>query len=152
MTRLAIAIAHRKRKDQKVMRKFFLAAATAVLALGVVACGGYGSSSPTMGSDVPAPPSGSTIIDVIDENGAQSFSPNPATIATGQTVVWHNVDTITHRVVLDDGRLDTGNIGPGAFSAPMTLAATGPYHCSIHPQMIGTLALEPIKDQPPQVY
>jgi plastocyanin len=55
-------------------------------------------------------------------------------------VVWHNVDTVTHRVVLDDGRLDAGNIAAGSFSAPMTLAAPGSYHCTIHPEMIGTIA------------
>jgi hypothetical protein len=58
---------------------------------------------------------------------------------TGQTVVWHNIDTTTHRVVLNDGKLDTGNLAPGAFSQPMTLGAPGPYHCSIHPDMVGTL-------------
>jgi len=54
-------------------------------------------------------------------------------------VVWHNVDTTTHQVVLDDGTLDTGNLPPGAFSQPMMLAAPGPYHCSIHPDMVGTV-------------
>jgi plastocyanin len=53
--------------------------------------------------------------------------------------VWHNVDAITHRVVLNDGEVDTGNIPAGAFSAPQALVAPGPYHCSIHPEMIGTL-------------
>jgi plastocyanin len=83
---------------------------------------------------------GAIVINVVRENGAQSFSPNPATVPAGQTVVWHNVDTIVHRVVLNDGALDTGNIGPGGFSVAMTLVAPGPYHCSIHPSMIGTIA------------
>ena len=104
----------------------------------VAACGGYGSSSPSGPSDTP-PPAGAVIINVVRENGNQSFSPNPATVPTGQTVVWHNIDTTTHRVVLNDGALDTGNLAPGAFSQPMTLAAPGPYHCSIHPDMVGTL-------------
>jgi hypothetical protein len=42
-------------------------------------------------------------------------------------------------VVLNDGEVDTGNIPAGAFSAPQALVAPGPYHCSIHPEMIGTL-------------
>src|SRR4051794_3592499 len=66
-------------------------------------------------------------------------TPNPATLPAGKTVVWHNVDTTIHRVVLNNGQLDTGNLSPGAFSAPMTLGAPGPYHCSIHPDMVGTL-------------
>ena len=47
-------------------------------------------------------------INVVSENGAQSFSPNPATLPAGQMVVWHNVDSVTHRVVLNNGSLDTG--------------------------------------------
>ena len=81
-------------------------------------------------------------INVLGVNGAQSFSPNPATLPAGQTVVWHNVDSITHRVVLNDGSFDTGNLNPGASSRPMTInvpSAGDPYHCSIHPSMVGTL-------------
>jgi len=32
-------------------------------------------------------------------------------------VIWHNVDTITHRVVLNDLSIDTGTLNPGAFSS-----------------------------------
>jgi len=81
-------------------------------------------------------------INVVGINGAQSFSPNPATLPAGQMVVWHNVDSITHRVVLNDGSVDTGNLGAGESSQPMTInvpASGDPYHCAIHPQMVGTL-------------
>jgi plastocyanin len=79
-------------------------------------------------------------IDVIGVNGAQSFSPNPATLPAGQMVVWHNIDSITHRVVLNNGSLDTGNIAAGASSEAMSInTGGGPYHCSIHPSMVGTL-------------
>jgi plastocyanin len=54
-------------------------------------------------------------------------------------VVWHNVDSITHRVIMDDRSIDTGNLDPGAFSSPMVLRATGSYHCTIHPVMVGTI-------------
>jgi plastocyanin len=121
------------------MRRFVSAATLAAIGVGVFGCGGYGGSSPTS-PDVPsALPAGAIAINVVGIDGAQSFSPNPATVPAGQTVVWHNVDTVTHRVVLDDGKLDTGNIAPGAFSQPMTLVAPGGYHCSIHPPMVGTI-------------
>jgi plastocyanin len=119
--------------------------ALVAMTLAIWACGGSTSSSPTAPTapttptGTSAPPAGATIIDVVRENGAQSFSPNPATVPAGQMVVWHNIDTVTHRVVLNDGTLDTGNIAPGAFSAPMMLRAVGPYHCSIHPSMVGTI-------------
>ena len=87
-------------------------------------------------------PDGATMINIVGINGARSFSPNPATLEPGRTVVWQNLDTVTHRIVLDDGGLDTGNIGPGMSSAPMRLPALGGYHCSIHPPMIGRFVAE----------
>jgi plastocyanin len=117
----------------------FLTAAVAAIGLGVVACGSSGSLSGTPSGPTAVPPNAITI-NVVGINGAQSFSPNPATISADQTVVWHNVDRVTHRVVLNDGELDTGDIAPGASSAAMLLIAPGAYHCSIHPPMIGSIA------------
>ena len=88
-------------------------------------------------------------IDVLFENGAQSFSPNPATLSPGQMVVWHNVDRVTHRVVLNNGSLDTGDLAPGASSRPMPLNAGGSYHCSIHPSMVGTVMATASSGTPP---
>jgi plastocyanin len=88
----------------------------------------------------PTPSSGVVTINVVRENGAQSFSPNPATLPAGQMVVWHNIDSVTHRVVLNNGSLDTGDLAPGASSQPMSVnTGGGPYHCSIHPSMVGTI-------------
>jgi plastocyanin len=79
-------------------------------------------------------------VNIVGINGALSFSPNPATLPSGQMIVWHNVDAVTHHVVLNDGSLDTGNLDPGTYSQPMALGvAGGPYHCSIHPVMIGSV-------------
>jgi plastocyanin len=122
------------------MFRYFIACVVSGLAVVAVACGSdYGNSTPTGPSNSPAPPAGATVISVIGINGAQSFSPNPSTVPAGQVVVWHNIDTVTHRVVLNDGTLDTGNLAPGAFSQSMTLTVPGPYHCSIHPEMVGTI-------------
>src|SRR4051795_12166680 len=123
------------------MRRFCLAAAMAAAALGVAACGGtagYSSTSPTATT---VPPGDAITIDVVGNDGVRSFSPNPATVPPRHLVVWHNVDSVTHRVVLNDGRLDTGNIPPGAYSAPTMLDASGPYHCAIHPPMVGAPAV-----------
>ena len=88
---------------------------------------GYGS--PTAATPAASSiPSNAVVINVVAINGAQSFSPNPSSVPSGQLVVWHNVDSITHRVVLNDGELDTGNITAGSFSSPMALLAPGPYH------------------------
>ena len=120
------------------MRRSLIAAGLAAPLLFVLACGsGYGST-PTSPND--APPPGAIVIDIVGINGAKSFSPNPSTVPAGQMFVWHNVDTVAHRIVLDGGRLDAGTIAPGSYSAPMTLPQPGPYHCTIHPEMVGTIA------------
>ena len=121
------------------MRRFFFAAGLVASTFVVTSCGGGDAGSSPSGPSGTPSAAGAITINVIRENGNQSFSPNPATVPAGQTVVWHNTDTTTHRMVLNDTKLDTGNLAPGAFSQPMTLGASGPYHCTIHPDMVGTL-------------
>ena len=103
--------------------------------------GGYPGTTPTpTPTPAPTPPSSVVTINVVGVSGTQSFAPNPATLPAGQMVVWHNIDNIIHRVVLNDGSLDTGNLAPGASSQPMSInTGSGPYHCSIHPSMVGTI-------------
>jgi plastocyanin len=121
----------------------------ALVALAGLAClgcgGGYGSSS----SSTPTAPSGGSggntgstaaTITINSSNGTQAFSPNPASLA-GQTVMFKNNDSVTHRVVLNDGSIDTGNIAPGGTSQAVVMPASGTnYHCAIHPGMIGAIA------------
>jgi plastocyanin len=137
------------------MRAF---AIVTVLALGLAtsACSGSGYSSGSTNSQAAPTPitsNGIVTINVVAINGAQSFSPNPATLPAGQMVVWHNVNNTTHRVVLNDGSVDTGNLAPGASSQPMAIgAAGGQYHCSIHPEMIGSLNQDIAPSSPAPAY
>src|SRR2546425_2527248 len=125
------------------MRGFVTAAAMTVSVLGLWGCSGNGYSSGTganPSSPTPSSPAGVVTINVVAIDGAQSFSPNPATLPAGQMIVWHNVDSTTHRVVLNDRSVDTGNLAPGASSQPTEIGAVGgQYHCSIHPEMIGSI-------------
>ena len=113
--------------------------------IGVVAavgCGGnsYGSNP----SPVPTPTPGSggaadVTITIQGMSGANSFSPNPATVKVGQTVSWHNADSIPHNPT--GTGFNTGAINGGATSAPITFSTAGTidYHCGFHPSMVGTL-------------
>jgi plastocyanin len=124
------------------MRVFVTVSTVVALGLGVWGCSGSSYSNGNNGNpSTPSPTiAGVVTINVVAVNGAQSFSPNPATLPARQMVVWHNIDSITHRVVLNDGSLDTGDIAPGASSRPMSInTGGGPYHCSIHPSMVGTI-------------
>ena len=102
------------------MRKFALASVlTLRLAMSASTSGGYSSgsaSSPT--APTPMTANGVITVDVVAINGAQSFSPNPATLPVGQMVAWYNVNNTTHRIVLNDRTVDTGNLAPGASSQP----------------------------------
>jgi plastocyanin len=139
------AIATRSCRGQRIekqeernssMWRYAAISGVVVLGCAVASCGGYTSAPDPVAS--PPPPGNAVVINVVGIAGAQSFSPNPSTVPPGQLVVWHNGDTIVHRIVLNDGELDTGNIVAGASSAAMALVAPGPYHCSIHPEMVGT--------------
>jgi plastocyanin len=130
-------------REEDNMRGCVTAGVVAVVVLGLWGCGGSGyssGSSANPGSPTPSSPAGVVTINVVAINGAQSFSPNPATLPVGQMVVWHNVDTTTHRVVLNDLSMDTGDLAPGVSSQPMAIGgAGGPYHCAIHPVMVGSI-------------
>lgn len=106
------------------------------LMVGLAAISGCGGSSSST-----APSSTSTpTINIVGQSGAQAFSPNPASFA-GQQIVFKNSDSVTHRVVLNDGSIDTGDIAPGATSRAVTMPASGTnYHCSTHPGMIGGIS------------
>lgn len=125
------------------MRGCVTASVMAVFVLSLWGCGGSGYSSgsgATPTGPTPSSPAGVVTINVVAINGAQSFSPNPVTLPAGQMVVWHNVDTITHRVVLNDRSVDIGDLAPGVSSEPIAIgAAGGQYHCSIHPVMVGSI-------------
>src|SRR5437660_1369678 len=127
------------------MMRTFVTASLLTLGLGMWGCSGGGDSSgstnsPAAPTPTPMTSNGVVTINVVAINGAQSFSPNPATLAAGQMVVWHNVNNTTHRVVLNDRSVDTGDLAPGASSQPTPIGAGGgQYHCSIHPEMIGSI-------------
>jgi plastocyanin len=111
----------------------------AVVSIAIVLCGGCGGSGSSTPSS-PSPAGNATTIAIMGSNGTQAFSPNPANFG-GQTVVFRNSDSVTHRVVLNDGSIDTGDIAPGATSRAVAMPVSGTnYHCQLHPGMIGAVS------------
>lgn len=126
------------------MSSLLVRASVMAAAMGLSACGG-GGGSPTSST-----PNVVTII-VNGQAGSLSFSPNPAS-AGGQMTVFRNNDRIVHRVVLNDGSIDTGEIAPGATSRTVQMPREGTnYHCAIHPSMIGSVNAESGQAPPPCV-
>lgn len=74
------------------------------------------------------------------------FTPSQISVSVGSTVTWTNNDNTTHTVI-DDlanvGGPHSGDIAPGAtYSYKFTKAGSYQYHCSIHPQMRGTIVVK----------
>jgi plastocyanin len=120
-------------------RNGFAVLAVIAAATFVSACGSS-SSSPSS----PSPTAADVTIQIQGNLGSNSFAPNPTTMRVGQTVAWHNADTIAHDSTQDNGRFQTGTLSAGATSSPiaMSTAGTFTYHCAIHPGMIGTLTVQ----------
>ena len=78
-----------------------------------------------------------------------AYNPNGTSAAQGTTVNWQNTGTRTHTATQDAGFFNTGNIAPGTTSAGKVLTAAGgyPYHCTIHPSMVGSVKV-PVKVAP----
>jgi plastocyanin len=78
-----------------------------------------------------------------------AFSPKGVSVAQGTTVNWQNTGTRTHTATQDAAFFNTGNISPGTTSAGKVLTAAGgyPYHCTIHPSMVGSVKV-PVKVAP----
>jgi plastocyanin len=78
-----------------------------------------------------------------DRGAAGAYSPNPASVSSGSTVTWNNIDNSPHTATADDGSFDTGIINGGSSGSVLISASTEtrtiPYHCNVHPEMRGTL-------------
>lgn len=72
-----------------------------------------------------------------------AFSPAVLTIPVGTTVTWTNNDGTNHTVTSDGGAFDSGALGSGdTFQFTFDEAGSYPYHCTIHPNMTGTIVVE----------
>ena len=129
------------------MFKFRFVLAACVLAL-AAACGSSSPSAPTTFNPSPTPSPTPGTNTVVIPSGAQNlgtsaFNPNPIMVSVGATVTWTNSDTIAHTATSNTGAFDSGLIGAGGqFSFTFQSAGTFPYHCTIHPGMMGSVVVQ----------
>jgi len=124
-----------------------LAVVSAVL-LFAVACGDYSTSStspsPTPSATPPpgAPSSSITIPMGAEFLGNRAFTAADLNIAAGTAVTWVNGDSTSHTSTSNAAGWDSGIVAPGGqFSFVFQSAGTFPYHCVIHPGMVGTVVV-----------
>jgi plastocyanin len=124
-----------------------LSAVTAILIVAIACGSNYSSSSPSPSTPSPAPtpggPSASVAIAVGGATlGNRAFTPDDLSVAVGTTVIWTNSDSIAHTSTSDAPGWNSGAVAPGGqFSVAFQTAGTFPYHCSIHPGMVGSVVV-----------
>jgi plastocyanin len=73
-----------------------------------------------------------------------AFNPSTLTVNVGDTVIWTNMDSISHTITSDSGNeLSSSSFGNGqTYSHTFTTAGTFNYHCSIHVSMKGKVIVQ----------
>jgi plastocyanin len=121
------------------MRRSLWIVTFVALALIGTGCGGS-SSSPSNPT-----PSGTPVSIVAGSSTltTTAYNPNPVTIQRGGTVTWVNNDNTAHTSTSNTNLWNSPTIAPGAsFSMTFANAGTFPYHCTIHPGMVGTVTVQ----------
>ena len=68
------------------------------------------------------------------------FSPDSLVIASGDTVVWQNLDSVSHAVISDNGELNSDILPEGGtYSHTFVNKGTFDYYCRIHHAMTGII-------------
>ena len=96
-------------------------------------------SSMPSGSSASSQPVSSTSVTIQNF----TFSPSTITVKVGDKVTWTNQDSIQHSATADDNSWDTGLLSQGkSGTVTFNKAGTFSYHCSIHPNMHGTVIVQ----------
>ena len=78
-----------------------------------------------------------------------AISPGTITVNHGDTVTWHNADSVDHQIVADDGSFASPILHANrSWSRTMSTAGTFRYHDSLHPKLTGKVT---VKGPPPSV-
>jgi plastocyanin len=97
--------------------------------------GGITVGGPTVGDAEPSM-GGVGEITIVDF----AFEPMSASVEAGATVRWQNAGAAPHTVTAFNGAFDSGTIGSGGnYSTIFSDPGIYTYHCTIHPNMVGTV-------------
>jgi plastocyanin len=124
-----------------------LVAGLFVLSLVVAACGGDDDGGDTTGTTGTTGATGAT-----EETGSTgggtsitiagfAFDPNTITVSGPTEVTITNDDDATHTFTLDDDSVDETIDAGATATVTVDVSQTTGFHCTIHPQMTGTVEL-----------
>ena len=108
------------------------------------------SQSQSQLSQPSAVPEGSILVTINGISGDNSYSPNPITINSGETITWYNADTISHTATSGsdsdptEGQLFDSDaiLSKQAFSFKFDNKGTFDYYCVYHPSMVGEIVVK----------
>jgi plastocyanin len=123
-----------KETVMRISGKLFMAA----LIAGAAGCGGSTAYSTTPGGG------GTPVPNTIDANPSLAFLPPTLTVATGTTVTW-TFEGVTHNVTFTAASgvpADIPNSTNASVQRTFATAGTFAFHCTIHPQMTGTITVQ----------
>ena len=116
------------------MKRLLLLAALSVLALVV-----FVPTAVAQGAGVEAVPVQDARSVGIGDN---FFDPPDAAVEPGTTITWTNNGAVPHTVTADDGSFDSGVLNPGdSYTVAFDGQGTVTYHCTIHPEMRGSVTV-----------
>jgi plastocyanin len=74
--------------------------------------------------------------------GDNFFDPPDVAVEPGSTITWTNNGAMPHTVTADDGSFDSGVLNPGdSYTVAFDGQGTVTYHCTIHPEMRGSVTV-----------
>ena len=105
-----------------------------------VAVSSQGAASPAPSSAAGGPCAPSSAAATVEVAIAEFAFPSTIDAKVGDVVGFTNEDSAPHTATLDDDSCTTESIAQGGSGA-LTFSAAGdyPFHCRIHPQMVGTI-------------
>ena len=100
-----------------------LLAASAFLLVGLAGCSGGGGATTEVGIH------------------GFAFDPASVTISSDESVTFVNHESTVHTATADGGAFDSGNLDEGEEYEVELPAGSYPYHCTLHPNMRGTIVV-----------
>ena len=136
-------------RGRTILQAVIVACALTGLMVWTAACGSDSPITPPV-SPTPQPDPVTANVYILAgavQLGRNAFGDHPVVIHRGERMRWRNADSVAHNIVSDTQSLPefatTGTLEPGGErSFLMNTVGTTPIHCTVHPEMVGTLIVQ----------